>query len=616
MTTDQLINRLAQVIRRDEKHPDYERVNALAKLYRQLITGKDMDGLMRQFTPRESDEMFKQRLRLTQHITKTVSQNVMDIIYKVPRSNSVQRSILYKDNNQERLRELNGKLEMFWGDMSLDDYMNTRWIELNGLDPNTFTITEWSSFDNKKERATPYPFEASSEAAIMFEYVNNDLAYLIVEQETETWVWDKKERKDIKKETETYTIYGDNQTVKFTEIEDERESNRIKQLARDAYMRGEYIYDKYFIEGLDTKDDVYEITVYPPHNLGYVPAVRVGFKRDLYTNGRTCVSLLDKAVPIFMKMVKANSELDLTMALHTFPQKIQYASPCHGEGCNRGFIADGSICTRCNGTGYEIVSSAQDAITLAMPQSKDEMLDLANVVHYNYPPVELVQFQDKYVDKLTVYVKEAIFNTELFSKKEVSETATGKNISLQNVYDSLYPVATAYSKVWYFLVTTVADIIELSEGLVAFYHFSKDFKLKSLTDLYLDLKTVGDARASEFVKGAIEGDIASIIYSEDQRGLQKYNVKQSFFPFSGKSPEDIRLIISGTDVSKFTKVFYANFGQIFDEIELEQSKAGVDFYVLAKDKQRELINAKVEALMATIEAEQPKEPTLDTGQQV
>jgi len=604
MDSQDLIVRLADIIRRKERHNDYKRVNYLSTLYKQLVTGENMGSLLSQFTPRESPEMFEQRKRITQHITKTVSQNVMDIFYKVPRSNSVQRTVAYKNNDTTKLAEFNALLSEFWGDNSLDDYMNSRWFEMNFTDPNTFIITDWGSFDNTKERATPYPFEVDSEMAIYYEYVNNDLLYLVSKQESEKLVWDKKKREDVEVDKEVYTIYGVNQSIQFIEIEDEKLARQIKRDNAIAVRNGEFIIGDYFIPD-PNGDDVYLIVQLTPHNLGYVPAKRVGIKRDLATNGRTFVSPLDKATPILMKMVKSNSELDLTMALHAFPQKIQYASRCKAQGCNYGMTTEGGMCSHCHGSGYEIITSAQDAITLAMPKAKEDMADLSNIIRYEYPPVDLVKFQSDYVDKLTIYVKEAVFNTELFSKQVVSETATGKNISLQNVYDSLYPVAQSYSKIWKFLVTTVADITDLSEGLIAFYNFSKDFKLKSLSDLYLDLKMVGDARASEFVKASIESDIASIIYSEDERGLLEYNTKQSFFPFSGKTPEQITMIIGGDQVTKFTKVFWANYGQVFDYVEMEEAKKGEDFYYYSKDKQWELIKSAVDKLLIEVEADTP-----------
>ena len=163
----------------------------------------------------------------------------------------------------------------------------------------------------------------------------------------------------------------------------------------------------------------------------------------------------------------------------------------------------------------------------------------------------------------------------------------------------------------------IAKITDLDEGLIAFYKFSKDFKLKSLTDLYIDLKAVGDARASEFIKSSIEDDIAGVIYSESDRDMLKYNVKKSWYPFNGKSPEQIATITASLDLVPYrTRVFWANFSYIFDLIELEQSETGTDFYYLSRKKQFEVIKSKIDEIIKQVELTSIKEPTLNlTGEQ-
>lgn len=604
MTLSELINRLGEIIARDERHQDYDRVVANADTYRKLLTGEDMDSLMRKFDLRESEDMFAQRKRITQHITKTVSQNVKDVYHKIPRSNSVQRFVGYADNNIERQKLLNDTLRKFWGKSSLDDYMNTRWIDLNFLDPNAFVVLEWGEFDNSTEHAQPYPYEVYSKNAIMFEYIDNVLQYLVSLNIKSKWVFDKYAGwKQV--EYKVYTMYGMNQTLQFVEVKDDAEINEI----RKSFGVGDslFITGKYFRKSINS-EEYYYIVPFTTHNLGFVPADRVGVLHDMASDGRTFVSPMDKGVPILMKMVKANSELDLTMALHTFPQKIQYVSRCSSMECKNGFTFDGSKCPVCEGSGFEIIKTAQESITLAMPKTKDDMLELSNMVHYDYPPIDLVKFQDEYVKSLTYQVKESIFNTEIFSRQQVAETATGKNISLQNVYDALYPVAIGYSTDWEFFVKAIAKITDLDKDLIAFYKFSKDFKLKSLTDLYLDLKAVGDAKASEFIKSSIEDDIAGVIYSESERELLKYNVKKSWFPFNGKSPEQIAVIIASNLVPLNTKVFWANFSYIFDLIELEQSEKGVDFFNAPRETQWEIIQAKIEGIASKVE--KTEEPTL------
>lgn len=607
MNLSEMIKRLGEIISRGERHPDYIRVCNNADTYRKLLTGEDMDSLMRKFDKREDDELFEQRKRITQHITKTVSQNVIDVYHKIPRSNSIQRFIGYSDNDIEKQKELNGILGKFWGNGSLDSYMNTKWIDLNFLDPNTFVVLEWGAFDNTQERAQPYPFEVGSKEAIMFEYIDNELAYLVsLTQRSEYRLVDDKW---ITKEYTVYTMYGDNQTIQFVEVIDDIEKDKAKKAFGNSreFFAGDYFRESYYSE------NYFRVVSFATHNLNVVPAVRVGVISDLASNGRTFVSPLEKGVPILMKLVKANSEFDLTMALHTFPQKIQYVSPCIHPDCNGGMLLDGiTTCPSCKGVGYQTVKTAQEMITLAMPKSKEDAIDLNNIIKYVYPPTDLVKFQKEYIDSLTYMVKESIFNTEIFSRQQVAETATGKNISLQNVYDALYPVAVGYSMTWEFLVKTIANITDLDDKLIAIFKFSKDFKLKTLTDLYNDLKAVGDAKASEFIKSSIEDDIAGVIYSESERDLLKYNVRKSWYPFNGKTPEQVAVAMTTPNlVPNEIKVFWANFSYIFDVIELEQAELNVDFYNLPRSKQKEIIDEKVTSIMSTIEAEMPKEPTID-----
>lgn len=592
-TQENLLNTLVKIVQDDVKHKYYKRVCDLKRKYTALITGEDMDYLMRRFDKHESEDMFAQRKRITSHITNSVSKNLIKPLYKIPRSNSVSRNISYKDDkNLENAKQLEKILAKFYDGDSLDNWFNTRWIDLAASDPNAWCVLEWKDFDPKNEKASPYPFEVSSEQAIHYvKDISNELQFLVVRNSVDD---------DFDNEERTrFTIYGKDNAVSLTSLTKEEE----KSIPYKAYKEGEIIQivtkDNMMLDLIFTRSNKwYKIDIYQ-YNLGVVPAFQVGFYRDIYTNGKTYLSVIDDAVPVLMKMVKANSEMDLTSALHVFPQKIQYANRCDSINCNAGFLPDGSTCPVCHGTGYKIAKTSQDVIYLTMPRDKEDFLNLDNIVRYVSPSVELVQWQDRYVEKLTIRCKEAMYNTELFSKKEVAETATGKNIDLQNVYDSLYTMAKAYSVKWKFAVETIAKIADMYEGLIAFYNFSKDFKLKSLTDLYNDLKIIGDSNADSFVREMVYDDIAGIAYSEDHIAKGKYDVKKAFYPFSGKSEKEILYAISANLVPEEVKVLYLNYGWIFDELYLENASKNspVNFFELNRAEQKILIDAKVKEII-------------------
>jgi len=591
------MKKLIQIVKKKLTHQDYDRVVDLADTYKKLFTGVDMDSIMRRFDRRESKEAFAQRKLITQHITKSVFQNLIKPAYKVPRSNGVRRILMYTDDTEnKKKKELESVLDKFYGNESMDNYMQYQSILLNHVDPNSFVVVEWKKFDNNTEHAQPYPFEVSAKEAVYFEYDNNILQTLVVKQEiaVDPIFSDKK--------TTVYTKYDKGSSKKMTLLDIDVAKELIKFMPKEevVFEVGDFNYVRieqniYIVEEFDS-------------GLDFVPACRMGFKRDLVTDGRTMVSAIDEAMPILMKLVKANSELDLTMALHAFPQKIQYAPNCTNTQCNSGRTPDGNTCPTCKGAGWSETTSAQEVITMVMPKTTEEVIQLDNIINYVSPPVDLIKFQDEYIKSLSAQAKDARYNSDIFSRSEVAETATGKNIDLQNVYDSLWGDAMFYRFCWNFFVKTAASVTDLSDNLIHDYVFSRDFKMKSLNDLYLDLKLVSDSKADEFVKKNIQADIAQIIYSENPQGLQKYKTQDVFYPYAGKTKEEILYIVSTTPKDDYNRVLWESYGWIFDDIALKQGELGHNFYDFQLSKQKALLD---KAIAKIIKAMPPEVPVID-----
>lgn len=593
------VNKMTEVITKDLRHKWYQRTVDKAEKYLKIMTGEGIETLLKQFSLRETDEAFKQRKALTKLIVPTVATNTMMPFQKIPKSNNYVRYIHYEGQDKdekakERRREFQKIIDNFWGDHSVDNYLDTRYFELNPIDPNAWMIVEWDSFDENSEHAQPYPFEAKSHEAIYFEYKKYELQFLILlrtsEIETETG----------KVTLDNYTGYFKDRAVIFRELPEAKSLMPIP--------------DGITVIQLKTKrgDKRFIIEEPEPYDLGFVPAVRFGYNRDAFTDGETYLSPIDAAIPILEKMIKANSEMDLTMALHAFPQKLAYVNRCANQGCNRGKMPDGSVCEACKGSGKAPVhTSAQDIIELDLPLNPEDMIDLNQMVTYIYPPVDLIKFQDDYIKSLTGLCKEAVFNSDIFSRQEIAETATGKNIGLDNLYDTLYPCAVDYAEKWKFLIKTISEVTDMDKGLQFGFTFSNDFKLKSLTDLYADLRVANESNADSYVKRSIQTDIARILFNDDEYQMKVYTTKLLFAPFSGFSSQEIQSIISGGMTTQFNIVLWANYSQIFDEIEREMINTGASFYDLPKVKQWEKITEKVNAIMLEIEGERKsKEPTM------
>jgi len=88
------------------RHPDYQRTVDLARKYRAMMTGEDLDYLMRQFNRRESEEDFKQRLRLTKHITPAICSTLMNPAHKMVGVKPIIDTIDYGKENDGAAKEI------------------------------------------------------------------------------------------------------------------------------------------------------------------------------------------------------------------------------------------------------------------------------------------------------------------------------------------------------------------------------------------------------------------------------------------------------------------------------------------------------------------------------
>ena len=581
---EELLQLLKAQVEHQSVHRDYDRVCRLRKFYKQILTGEDCDELLQQFVRRESSELFTQRLQFTQNIFKPVSESVRSPFFKVGRTPHVSKVLEYNENASDTSKqELEQVLSRFNGDDSVDDYFETRFTDLSFLDPNAFVIVEFDSFDPRHEKAKPRPLEISCIEAVNFEYQNNELKWLLIKQEHKYAI------KDGTANGNQYTLYGGQYIGRCSQIEERT------PLPADAFK---------------TEDGrCFTVEIFQP-KASMVQAFRIGYKPDLSTEGRTFVSPLDVAEPFYRKMIKTVSEFDITMGLHAHPQKVQYIPRCDGfdrNPCINGKDRNGGTCQGCGGTGLKkIPTSAQEAILLKLPEETENLLDLSKIVHYNSPPIDLVKFQNEYILQLKEEVYRSVFNSDVFKKDQVAETATFIKNQLQNVYDTLFPFSKQFSKNWIKTVQLCAEFTDLAKGLSVLHKFPKDMKMKSMEDLIDDLKAANESNAPTYIRHEINNDIVELIYIDRPTELKKFRVKQNLFPFKGKSEQEIAAIIQGDDTTRFNKVLWTNFDQIIDELELENASNQIDFYSLSFDKQKEQIKSAVLALIAEIEKDKPR----------
>jgi hypothetical protein len=564
---------LKEIIDKDKKHQDYKRVTTLAETYYKMKTGDDIESMLQKIETRVTDEEFDQIKRIYRSIIPATLNSTKMPFLKATRKQPI-RVIDYDEEADKKKVELEGFIGKYWGDKSLEKFMEYAYVDYNYIDPNAFLITEFDPFDPKIEKASPYPFIADSKEVIMFEYKNEILQYIVVMLPT-TYM-----ENDVEKPGVKYTMYLGMYTIVLSQVS-----------KSDIELNHKY----------------FEYEEYKPND-DKVPAMRFGYLRDERTKGRTFVSVFHSVIGFLEKTLKIDSELDLSAAMVAFPQRFSYTSPCPNPGCIYGKLPDNSICPVCQGTGIQSAhKGTQDIVTLSLPKNATpaDMIDLNNLLVYKFPPIELLQFQKEYLEYLKKSVHAMMFNADLYTREEVSVTATEKIIETDNLNDTLYGFGQHYSALWEYVVKDIATFTDLIKGLAVHHQFPKDFKFKTLSELMTELQLAKNASASTSTISAIEDDINEILYSDRPEELKAMRIKNDVNPFRGYSEANIRFIISQGDTTRYNIVLWENLEAIFTELEQENEKPWL--YDLDMTKILEKVKLKTQEYITSIDAERKAE---------
>ncbi len=589
MNKDEGLLQLTKIVTDNITHQDYKRVTELADKYYKMVSGDDISELLHRITRRETEEEYEMRKLITNSVIPPTLASTKLPFQKTVRTKAKKRIIKWDAKDDEKKKaEFEKFLQSYWGDSSLEKFLEYAFVDYNYIDPNAFLITEFDEFDNLREKAKPYPFIATSAQCVMFEIKNNILEYLVVKlpikfRESKT---DERESDGVK-----YTIYLGEDTITFTQV------SRAVVIPDDK------------IELIDIGPVTYQIGYFEPKN-DKVPARRFGYKRDAETQGRTFVSCFHDIIPYLNKTLKIDSELDLTAAMCAFPQRFAYVAPC--KNCNKGKMPDGKTCDVCNGSGKEpFHNSTMDVITLDLPRDPiaSELVSLESLLVYKSPPVELLTWQKDYINELRANVFLMMFNKELYTKDEVAATATEKVLEIDNLNDTLRPFAQSLSTMWEFIVRDIATFTDFGKGIYVEHLYPEDFKFKSMSEMMIELQSAKTANASTSTIAKIEDDINEKLYADQPEDLKIIRIKNSFNPFRGYKEETIDLLISQGLTTRFNSVLYANLESIFNELEQENE----NLYELKYQLILEKVKAKVIEYMATMDKEGAPEPKVNLG---
>lgn len=581
--------RLIQVAAGKRRHQHYDRTVERAKYYRAMSTGVGVDFYIRPFYLRTDEDLFKTLVRVTRQITPSVCSNFRDLLETSYRS-FYRRELSYGEEaaNERRTMEFEDMLEAYSGGKGVDVYLQERLLELQAIDPNAWIVQEWKGFDNVRENAKPYPFEVSSEMAIDFAYEVGELQYLTAR----TYI--QGETKPLPR----YTCYSVGTASTLTALDGQAFGPDLSEAKAPILTPGEtyniggtkFLYMEY-LSGLDE-----------------IKAKRVGYRRDLQTNGETFVWPWEAAEPSLDQSLKIVSELQLTAAHVAFPITVRVGENCpdgDGEGfggCGGTGLVDGRKCGMCGGTGKKKWStSSAEEIVITMPDDSANLPDLSKILYYVSPDVSILAWQQQYKKELIAQARRDFIGNDSYDQSDVqpvTRTATENLLTQQNKNNPVYKYFVFYASYWQFVVYAFADITGKREGLEAQIFVGKDLKLKTIGELMIESQEAHKTGNRALI-ASIDWDIARVVNLDSPEDFLEYQIQARFDPFAGSSPDERIVLATSTNVPLPKRVLNDNLGWIFREIELENP----GFYRLTFEAQRTIVDEKVQGIIDETKAQ-------------
>ena len=612
MTNLESVNSLLKIAISGEKayHSGYKRTVQYANDSRAYFGGVNIDSYLKKFARREAEDLFKQRKEITAHINKSLGAMLDRPFAKVKRSNWNKVISFGKDEQGQVSSDFEKTVLMEFTNNGLDSYVFDRCRHFSKYDPNTFIVVEFAPFDNTKTKAKPYPFEVTSDMAVDYNFnEHGTLEYLTVRQtkkidgdeQPEKFEGAKRAGKaETVKETERLTMYRPFQTIVIQQLT----TAEIKALPslpsktkaiESEPKNGQLIH----VEG----GKVFTVIIPIPHKFNRTPAIRVGYEGSPEDDGQTRVGIFDAALPYAKKVVKINSELDLTGALLAFPVSIRHQESCGAMGYNSGTLGDGTTCTECHGTGLKKrPTSAAEEIVLPLPERPEDMLDVSKIIHYAYPPTDAVRLQLELMTHNVTQAKESVFNSQMHTKQEVAQTAMYHGIELESVYDTLFPYAQNLGKIWRFLSQCCQSFTGYSDDMTAMLIFPKDFKFQALGSMFAELEQAIKSGVSSEARAIFHSRIMERVLIDDPEELERWRIDERLNPFSGQSEQQIIVSLNLDLYPRWQKVWYSNRKYLMDII-LQETP---DFYKMKHSAQLAIVKAKSEEMMQELDAQQPE----------
>lgn len=560
----------------NKQHPLKSHWVSYSDKVRALVSGEGYEKLLRQFAPREDEAAFEQRVRLTKEITKGISNRILASPKRALRNDEIERVIEPTTLEEELTKD-------YYKGKTVEEYSNEYIYPVSVYDPNAWLILDVIPFDNTTQKAPTYPFIAHSKDVVNFELSKQGFVNWLIIENKDRFIMYNQQREErmysgevVEYSGKTYVLHLVGELKdhaysfdfdKFCEKLDKGNETLVREEieSSERIKIGNYVY---VIEGIDPQ-------------IEKIQCFQLGYLLDMQTRQQSYISLIDPCLPRLESIANTGSEMFLTKALHAFPQKIIRSIPCPGHrdehdvvhSCVKGSYSfrdeDGNFkdktCPSCNGKGkLPIHTSAQDVIEVPIGEDKDATLDLDEVMKYVQTDVEIMKFQDTYIQEQTEECLKDMYARSSYSVNTAQKTATEANLNEESVDDVLFPFTQFMSEVYEWQITTRAMLRDETLEKVSF-RYPSSLLVRTRMEAIQEYQNTEGAPLAVRMQTAKE--IVRKQFRDDKEEANKHIVQMSFEPFQGLSEVEKQIWAANAGIYNEDVYFYFNQQKVWNYID-------------------------------------------------
>jgi hypothetical protein len=575
LNIQQAIELIEDTIINDRKHEHYKRVVEVAKIARQVMTGRDHDDILKRYKSRETEDMIKQRVRLYESPTQGIMSPISSMFDKLRFLKNDTKKNWTDPGGRKSLLLRNAEKEP-WQDQDLQDYLFDVLQYYTFHDPNAVLYIAQNRVLNQTEGRVDdvkiYPLEITSDQAINYKITRGRLDWLIYEIKREEVT-----AKGYKYKVSDYYFTGPGIELVYLEY--------IEQLPADKIPIVEPINFKDLAKGKGSKPRKFVVLEYPNTGTVETPAFIMGTYLDAVTNNSTYVTCYWNAMPLVFESIRDKSFQDCQIPEHYYPRQFHLAPKCNHVDEEHGPCLDGYTgnvkCKACGGKAHNLHISEQDRVILALPESGIDLPDLSKLIYWHLPPEWMPKWMDERLTELRRRVFFEVFNSEPL-EKPIGTTATEVNVNYENVQQRIAPYAQMFSDCYRKYMRVAAQYVEAwNPDFEIMHSFPADLKLESIKELMDMLERAKTTGASYPTIQALQDKIMAKSRADDPDGVRLYQAFQYHVPWKDKSESQVVGIINRRDPSDFEAFLWENQDQVFNRVQ-EQAPLFADFPKIAQ----------------------------------